>query len=391
MNIGIHTGMKVDIQILRKGKLITVAKGLKNLFLDNGLKNAFDAAASQMGQWGFYGTSNAPNKRDSSTTTFSRAGSTVTASGNFFEAADVGRLLKFDTGEEVYINTFTNATTVETVTSGAIASSEGTIWYVNQTSLDAYAGEAEDPTPTFTFSAGVASYEWIYDFPTVGGTVNVNEVGFGYSNDQNDINSRVVLSSPTVLLSGDQLRLTATMEMIASPSTPSAYDPTNGSSEEDGTGEAQFEFVSTVEAWNTIWPSNTWDENPNSSGTKTLIPITIDMKPFETYGTGRIFNSSTNIQNLFNAHSNDITNGAKPTTAPFTKTSTLRWSPTRISGTYYGFAMIAKPLVGSSASSTNMSEGGGRFLFLFDNPVTKSGTQAMEISISETMNRTLVN
>ncbi|MCF3650167.1 hypothetical protein [Synoicihabitans lomoniglobus] len=107
----------------------------RNLILDQGLDGIAVRTWAHSFSNAAIGTGTTPTKRDSGAVTFSRAATTVTASAGFFEAQDVGRLLKWDSGEESYITAFTSATEVTVADSGVVAAAEGTVWYVNQIGL----------------------------------------------------------------------------------------------------------------------------------------------------------------------------------------------------------------------------------------------------------------
>ena len=110
-----------------------------NLILDGGMDMFAVYPAAQLFRYCSIGEGTKPTSRDSGAITFSRAGSTVTASAGFFlsagsgEAGDVGRIIKWDTGERARISYVTDSTHVETVDTGTIASAAGTVWYVNET------------------------------------------------------------------------------------------------------------------------------------------------------------------------------------------------------------------------------------------------------------------
>lgn len=117
----------------------------RNLILDAGL-NYFCSAAltyDRMFDRLWYGTGSTPTKRDSGAITFTRAegSNVIVSSGNFFDGEDIGRLLKFDSGEEVYITGFTDSTHALCNAGAAIAASEGTLWYVNRAGLGVVLGQ----------------------------------------------------------------------------------------------------------------------------------------------------------------------------------------------------------------------------------------------------------
>lgn len=386
MNVRSHVGFKCSLEVIRGGEIVSTLPEQRNLLLDTGLAKVFSVSTmSGYGNWGHYGDSDAPNQRDSGTLVFTRSGNVVTCDGAFFEATDVGRLLKFDSGEEMYISAFTSSTVVETADSGDILTpSEGTVWYVNRTTLDSPIKRKSAGSASSSYSAGVYKRIWVYDFAAETALQTVREVGFSDVDSNADLCSRVVLASPVVLQIGDQLRLTAYLELTASPNTPAAYDPTSGLSEESGAGQGQFEYASTDAAWNTIWPGYPFGAQ------KKLVPLDGDPLPFESYGTGRVFNGAGLIPNSYNTEADSITVGANPTLFPFQRSTVHTWSPARISGTFYGFVMLQTAFVGSEQNYTT-DPGWGRFVWAFNAPAPKTSSQSMSVTITESVDRNLVN
>lgn len=200
----------------------------KNLILDVGLDNI---GANEYG-WkdacyrAAYGTGTTPTKRDSGTVTFTRAAATVTASAGFFEADDVGRLLKFDTGAEMYITAYTSPTSVTVSATGALAASEGTVWYVNQTGLTAEVSrvitEGGGGAISSVYADGVWTRTWRATFPAVGGVTVAREIGWLF--DNNVFFGRDLLAGAGVtLLAGQQLRVTVELAVQIGPLTAQPY------------------------------------------------------------------------------------------------------------------------------------------------------------------------
>lgn len=247
------------------GLEVTAAPRKKNLILDAGL----DLVASERWQdcirYAVAGTGTAnPTRRDSGAVTFTRAAATVTASAGFFVPADVGRLLKFNTGEEMKITGYTSATSVTVSVSGTLAASAGTVWYINQTGLDTevirtntYGSGGTDNTVTLDVGAGQLIQKRTFIFPAEVGGVTYREVGWSNNYSAgNNLFGRDVLAVPLVLVAGQQLKivleLTLTLELLA-PETANTL-PWSG-----GTAQQQIENV-------------TWDHafNPSQAGSVTV-------------------------------------------------------------------------------------------------------------------------
>ena len=229
----VHAAASVRYQITVLGPDGRVAFALppkRNLILDQGLDGIAARTWTASFTAAVVGTGTTPTKRDSGAITFSRAGSTVTASAGFFEAADVGRLLKFDTGEEVRITAFVDAQNVTTSTSGAIAAAEGTVWYVNQTGLatevkrtstfGTSAGECDS-----TFSAGTWTHKRTFIFSAEAGVVNYREIGWSHTTTPgNNLFGRDLLAGLGVTLAaGQQLKVSVELSVAYSPATSSAW------------------------------------------------------------------------------------------------------------------------------------------------------------------------
>jgi hypothetical protein len=176
--------------ISQDGRLVRRFKPQKNLLLDQGLNNLGTGTVSGWANAFSYcvlGSGTTPTRRDSGTITFSRSGTAVTASANFFEAADSGRLLKFDSGEECYL-TYVNGTTATSNISGTVAAAEGTIHYVNVTShqtelkrTSAYASDSGANGSSWNGTTGILSQWRTFLFSAETGSVTYREIGWSHS------------------------------------------------------------------------------------------------------------------------------------------------------------------------------------------------------------------
>lgn len=137
ISAGISVQYRTEIIDAATGSVESV-KESRNLFLDSGLERlATETRLRENLQYVVLGTGTKPTRRDSGTITASQSGYAVTASASFFEAADVGRLLKFDSGAEVYITGFDSATAVTVASPAEIAAEECTVWHVNDVAHEA--------------------------------------------------------------------------------------------------------------------------------------------------------------------------------------------------------------------------------------------------------------
>ena len=162
----------------------------RNLLLDVGLDFVASAPISALFTYLALGTGTKPTKRDSGEITVSRAGTVVTASSGYFEEADVGRLVKLDSGPEFYVAAFTSATIVTAATAGDDAPSQAMVWYVNETGHEAeflrfakYSNAAGDCGSTWSAGAWTHKRTFLSDPFAVGKLVK--EVSWTYAEGAN--------------------------------------------------------------------------------------------------------------------------------------------------------------------------------------------------------------
>ncbi len=222
--------MRYQLSVINADGSIAFALPPKNnLILDTGLDLPASYVWASLTAFARVGTGTTPVKRDSGAITFSRTGTTVTASANFFESADVGRLLKFDSGEEMYITAFTDAQTVTVDTSGTLGASEGTIWYVNQTVLVAqtkststYGTDSGDNGTTYHAGSTAYIFKRTYLFSVESSPVTYNEIGWAPTSSGN-LFGRDIISGGISLVSGQQLKVVVELTVRMRPNTATAY------------------------------------------------------------------------------------------------------------------------------------------------------------------------
>lgn len=236
------------------GRVVSQRGPKRNLILDSGLNALASTSWTDQFQTAHVGTGTTPTKRDSGAVTFTRTGSTVTASAGFFEAADVGRLLRFDTGEEVRITAYSDAQTVTTADSGSIAASEGTVWYVNQTALISQSKTTSTYATTggangSSFASGVWTHKRTFLFSAEAGSVTYREIGWSASGGS--LFGRDLLAGVGVsLIAGQQLRVTVELSVTYSQLVSTAFGDV-GSGGFATTGACGIENVGQVGKVNT--------------------------------------------------------------------------------------------------------------------------------------------
>ncbi|HYC70005.1 MAG TPA: hypothetical protein VEB66_02290 [Opitutaceae bacterium] len=223
-------GVRYGIQVLNPDGSVAKRREMKrNLILDSGLDLVATNLIGNLTAYAAVGTGTTPVKRDSGAITFTRAGNVVTASAGFFEAGDVGRLLKFDSGAEMYVTGFTSSTQVTVGVSGALAASQGTVWYVNETGhatevkrTNTYGSDSGDNDTTY--AAGVFTFKRTYLFSAEAGVVVYNEIGWSPSAAAgNNLFGRDIISGGVALAAGQQLRVVCELSLAPGPSVSTAY------------------------------------------------------------------------------------------------------------------------------------------------------------------------
>jgi hypothetical protein len=208
-------------EILNPDGTLARARSFKrNLILDQGLNLVATTQWAACFAYCAVGTGTTATKRDSGSVTFSRSGTTVTASAGFFDSADTGRLLKWDTGQECYL-TYVNATTCTSNLSGTIGAAEGTVWYVNQTALttetartNSLSGDGGANGTTFT--TDTYTHKRTFLFPAVVSGVTYNEIGWSPSGSGN-LFGRDTIPGGDMLAAGQQYKVVVQLLITISP------------------------------------------------------------------------------------------------------------------------------------------------------------------------------
>lgn len=212
---------RVKISVLQDGVVVREFPEQENLILDQGLNNIATQRWADQLAYCVAGTGSTPTK-DVPTGTYSQSGTTVTRqTGSVdFAAGDVGKLLRFSTGEEAYITAFTSATQVTVSVSRTVATTTIILFRVAQVGL-ATEVERSNTYPSFTLpdttlsqdtiinsGAGTFKMRRTYDFAVRGSNINYTEIGISPSSGAgNNLFSRLLLSGAVTVLTGQQLRV----------------------------------------------------------------------------------------------------------------------------------------------------------------------------------------
>lgn len=363
------------------GTVVPLRKAKRNLILDQGL----DYFASQLivncTRYCAVGTGTNPIKRDSGAITFSRAGTTVTSSANFFEAGDVGRLLKFDTGEEMKVTAYTDPQNVTVDTSGALGAAEGTVYYVNRTGLQTETARTgnlrtDAGDNQSTFSVDTWTHKRTFLFPAVGGNVTYNEIGWSPSSGAGaNLFGMDLISGGDSLLTGQQYIVIVRLSVKVSPASGVAVGDV-GNNGFDTSGTAKMEsvalgdgqgFIGLNSAGNASGGYANLEPSHQSSLSCATMFRTLDFTQ-QAITSGTIFDSD-NVQK--NATASTYTPGTF-----FRDFTSAAVAVNEANGSIYGICL--------GRASRNFS-------VKFTTPQTKAGTHTLAATWRLSWNRVLVN
>lgn len=227
-------GNRVKAQVIENGRVVHETDWTHNLILDAGMNRLPTTLICDLFLYAVIGTGNTPTEDDSGATTATTSGTTCTASGSIFAAGDVGKLLRFDTGEKAMITAYTSGTQVTLgATLGVGSGTAFTMYRVSQTGLatevkrsNTYlTGSGNTET---TRSGSTYTHRRTYDFTAETGSVNYAEVGFSHSATvASNLNTRALFSGGAVtVLNGQQLRVIYDFLVTVSPTTATNVEPT---------------------------------------------------------------------------------------------------------------------------------------------------------------------
>lgn len=254
--------MKQAASVLYRVSILDAAGGLvralppkRNLILDQGLDGIAVRSWAASFAVAVVGTGTDPVRRASGAVTLARSGTTVTASAGFFVAQDVGRLIKWDSGEETYVVSFTSGTEVEVADSGTITAGPATVWYVNQTALQTETKRSatystDGGANGSTFAAGVLTHKRTFIFSAEVGTVTYREVGWSWdgSPGANLFGRDLLAGAGVTLVAGQQLKIAVELSVAYSPTSATGWTNTIAGWSEDGQTSLEWLGCATVAA-----------------------------------------------------------------------------------------------------------------------------------------------
>lgn len=200
----------------------------RNLILNQGMDLVASRTWVNNMQYCVVGTGVTPTSDQSGITTVAQSGTALTLTGGSFTLSsptDVGKVIKWATGETAQISAVTSGTTAVATNSASVADAQFTLYRTNQVGL---ATEVRR-TANYLTSAGACGTTLVdptlrhrrtFDFPLEVGTVNYTEVGFSYTNTPgNNLFSRILFDSPVQVNAGQQLRIVYELHVTCGPTS----------------------------------------------------------------------------------------------------------------------------------------------------------------------------
>jgi hypothetical protein len=213
---------RAKVYVVENGNVVKESPWINNLILDSGLDRLATERWRDQLTYAVCGTGTEVTKEDV-TGTYSQAGTTVTrASGaRDFTINDEGRLIRWDSGEEAKVVTFTSATTVTVDRSQTVVADDVIIYRVDQIGMgtetqrsNTYAVYTDPDLVTLSCDniadSGTATvlFRRTFDFPEEVGDVTYTEIGFSsQAGAGNNLWSRIFLVPDQEVLTGQQLRV----------------------------------------------------------------------------------------------------------------------------------------------------------------------------------------
>lgn len=377
-----------------KGRVVSSRPPKRNLLLDSGLDLVAAHSWFALTNVCVLGGGTLPTRRNSGSVELTVAGGTVTASAGFFEANDVGRLIKADTGEEFYVTGYTSATEVEATAAPDIASpTPFTVWYVNvnghgqeiRRTTNKSNGTGENQS-TWDGSTRIAEIKRTFIFPAEVNPVTYREVGWAQSTTvaPNLLGRDLIPGAGDSLSPGQQYKVTLRL-LIELPNVfvPQPFPNIGGAFNTTG----QF-IVGSIGGNNAGLHGHAFGgvftDAPRfwepSAATVRALPILAPL----TIPSSTEFSSSGSIGGLGNNLVNLSRNAYAPGSRMVEYTGAV--STTRYNGSWHAL-YFGQPL-GSSAATNAV---GTNFLIVFDAPQTKSSTHRVDLVFRKSWGRELTN
>jgi hypothetical protein len=362
MSLTTQAGIEFQIDVLdADGATLRSLPKRRNVILNQGLDRIGAGKTwTDVISYVAAGTGALVTKRASGSVTVSASAGTLTASAGYFVAADVGRIFKFDTGQECTITAYTSATVVTTSNTATIAAAAGTLHCVNLTTLvtetdrsstvsTALSQSWDSANSTLTFSITLLT-------PILTTARVYSEIGWSDSSSGNLFGCAPISPSQSLGI-GQRLKVTINLALVVGPTTPTAL---NGSGLNVGS-QVIGGLSSAYPAHNAIILSPTVATGPYLFTT----PLTLANTNFGTssFSYGTSMSPSTYTLNTYVSGS-------------YTRSAAWYWADTKGAITAYGMYLSYNYAV---------------FQIRFTTPIEKTANDRIDATFTWSWGRTLVN
>jgi hypothetical protein len=349
-----------------------------NLILDQGINRYFQDSGSLLESISTYnaiGTGTTAVVTDSGAVTATTSGlsTTITSSSSFFTAGMVGQLIKFDSGEERYIQSQTGTACVVTAAVNIASPTLFAVWAVNQTGL------ATEVKRTANYLTGtgncgttdvgnVRTLRRTYDHTAEVSNTNYTESGWSWTSTAgNNLFSRVLISGGSVtVLIGQQLRMVYDLVITSGPAVSTAGTwaitgwPVAPATTVDGDYIVNSHISGGVSTSGNVSPSAIVSP---SNGQTIILGTGSTLPPF-----GSSYSAGTSV--------------------PSNTSTVLAYTLGSFTRTWQGVFNLT---TGNATNWRGIALQVGAFVFVFDQAQTKANTRTLTVRVSISMSRPLTN
>ena len=255
----------------------------KNLILNQGMDQVAVNYWADLFAYCSAGNGVAPTSDDSGLTTASQSGNALTLNGGSFTLTstlvDGGNLIKWDTGEEAMITVVASGTSATVANSASVGAGQFTVYRTNQTQLGSQLKRTNNylaglPYTGSVLTSNVLKMRRTFDFTAEVSGATYTEIALGWNNvSVSAIFSRILLTLPVPVLTGQQLRVTYELRITVTPSAPVSKTaiiggwPVAPAATTDGVECVQYLGIAApnTSGTSTIWDGGGWSSEPSSA------------------------------------------------------------------------------------------------------------------------------
>lgn len=347
-----------------------------------------------------------PTKNSGGGTTATQSGTGVTLAGGSFvltdTATDAGKMIKWDTNQEAMIVTVTDPTHAVLDRSQSVSAGTFVVYNTQQTGMETETSRSSNYVPGIGFCesqvspANLVRSRRTWDFPAEGGSPHTyTEIGFSNVNTvANNLFSRIYLTSPIAMLTGQQLRIIYDLFVTYTPSAPRSKTPTitnwpvAPSTVTDGQEAIETFGVSTVASTGQTTSTNLNIPNSLGSPEYDLELPGASRAMLSTMSTGLLPAPITNAIFEIGTGATVAINGTPPVnssyvTNSFTRTKTWTFATTEANRNDWRSFALGNTFF--SISNRYWSA----FRFLFAQPQTKDNLHTLSLALTWSWSRVL--